>query len=127
MNHKFNKENMVLIDLSKHKSSSFKDLLKDNGFDGKICPNALSKFKADGYLKLWVDSTTFELISFTHKSSRREIQFNIEFISYMKSLKALSIKEKSINYDIDMILDKISIDGIKSLTPNEIDFLNNYK
>lgn len=127
MNHKFNKENMILIDLNKHASSLFPELLEDNGLDGKICPNALTKFKSNGYIKLWVDPLTFELIAFTHENNKREIQFNLEFISHMKGLKSLSIKEKKINYDMDHILDKISIEGIESLTVNELEFLNSFK
>jgi len=127
MNHKFNKESMILIDLSKHKSSLFIELLKDHNLDGKVCPEALVKFKNNGYIKLWIDSVTFELIAFTHENSKREIQFNIDFISQMKLMKSISIKDKEIKYDIDNILDKISLAGMDSLTTNELKFLNSLK
>jgi hypothetical protein len=126
MDNKFS-NNIILIDLSKQKSDLFKDLLKDNNLSGKICPDTLSKFKSDGYIKLWIDSKTYDIIAFTTKQNKKDIQFSLIFKSYMRSIKHLKIKEKDICQNIDSILDKISLSGMGSLTPSELKFLKGLK
>lgn len=124
---KFNPENIILISLEKLKKTNCEKLLKDNGYDGKICPIALDKLKSSGYLKLWLDSKTFEVMAFTHESNKREVQFNIDYITHFKRLKPISMKKKTNNYDIDQILDKISVNGLQSLNTKELNFLKSLK
>jgi hypothetical protein len=122
-------QNIIVIDLNKHNSSSFEKLLMVNDLDGKINPDVLIKLKDSGYSKLWVDSKSYEILCYCHSDNKRTIVFQTDFIDHLKTIPSLSFKEEvideSITYNIDDLLDKITTSGIKSLSKNELNFLNN--
>lgn len=118
--------NVILIDLTGIKNTMFKDLLEDNGLGDSISPEMLLAFKKDGYNKLWVDKQTLEIIAYIFNGSK-EITINERYVSFLKKIKPISLKKESNevveNYTVDSILDKISINGMESLSKKELNFL----
>jgi hypothetical protein len=101
-------------------------MLDDNGLTNRISPEALMKFKKSDYQKIWVDPKTYNVIAYTILPNKRVINFNIEYINFLTNMKSISTKPKLVikTFDMDSILDKISIKGIDALSKDELSFLN---
>jgi len=118
---------IILIDLTLN--NDFEKIIIDNNLSNLIKPEALQSFKNGGYLKIWVDIKSIEVVAFTSIHKKGMI-INNDFMTYLKEMRPLKegkeIKKESVfNSDltIDTILDKISASGIKSLTKEEYSFL----
>lgn len=113
--------NILSIHLTKFNSVSEIDkALSDNNITN-FCAKKLFEHKEKGYLKVFFDLTTQNIIAYTHKDDKKKIQLQTEFKDYLKNLKSISTKKKDLS--LDNILDKISESGIDSLTKSEKSFL----
>lgn len=115
---------IILIDLSL--VQDFFRVIEDNKLSGKVSVEALKNFKENGYLKIWIDPKTIEVIAFT-SSKKSGLIINNDFIKYLKEMEPLReflVKDIVISdFSIDQILDKISERGVGSLTPDELNYL----
>ena len=61
------------------------------------------------------------------ESNRKMIQVSEDFISHLRTMDSITIKNPKIKYklSVDSILDKISELGVESLTEKEKEFLKN--
>lgn len=121
---------IIVIDLTL--GNNFQRVVEDNDLSGKVSPEALASFKKNGYLKIWIDPQSVEVIAYT-SSKKSGLIINNDFVSYLKDMPTIrekemvSINEPTLNdigvLTIDKILDKISESGMKSLTKVELKFL----
>jgi hypothetical protein len=81
----------------------------------------------DGFTKIFIDKNTYKLIGYCHESNRKMIQISEDFISHLRKMDSITIKNPKIKYklSVDSILDKISELGVESLTEKEKEFLKN--
>ena len=113
--------NIILVDLKKHNQARLKEMAKFFDWNEDV----LIKFKVNGIHKIWVDLETQDVISYTMKNSE-ELQFGHKFLDQLKSLKPIDWNQLiEINtLSLDKILDKISANGIESLTDIEKAYLD---
>lgn len=117
--------NIISIHLTKFNSASeIEKVLIDNNIT-KFCANKLFEHKEKGYLKVFFDKTTQNIIAYTHKDNKKKIQLQDEFTDFLKNLKSIDYSREIGDLSIDIILDKISLKGINSLTKREKMFLEN--
>ena len=104
--------------------ADFEKIRDDNGIpEEKIDGKRLMALKKDCDF-LFYDTNTYCIVAFIHKGEK-EIKFVEELTDYFMSLPSLSFK-KEVDFselEIDAILDKISANGMASLTKKEKAFL----
>lgn len=116
--------NIISIHLRRFKNvEDFQNLCDDNNLDN-IDPESLFNLKENGYIKVFLDSNTHQVIALTHIEDKKLIQISEEFIIHMKNMPSITTKSKTI-LSIDSILDKINLKGLESLTSREREFLKN--
>lgn len=107
--------------------ADFEKIRDDNGIpEEKIDGKRLMTLKKDCDF-LFYDTNTYCIVAFIHKGEK-EIKFVKELTDYFMSLTSLSFK-KEVDFselEIDVILDKISANGMKSLTKREKAFLESH-
>ena len=118
--------NILTIHLTRFRSlKDFERLVQSNGYTfDSMNPQKLFDLKKEGFLKIFVDKNTFEVIASTHKSDRNLIKLNLNFENFLKNDKSIDFVN-NINLSLDDILDKISDAGIDSLNKFEKSFLEN--
>jgi len=125
----FNPKNIICIHLTRFSSAQeFEKMLRDNGISNYVESKVLMDLKRDGYLKIWLDNSKYETIAWTKSPNKKEVYFSQNYSSFLKDMKSLSfihVEQSTSNYNIDNILDKISVYGISSLTVSEKEFLDN--
>jgi hypothetical protein len=125
----FNPKNIICIHLTRFNSAQeFEKMLRDNGISNYVESKVLMDLKRDGFLKIWLDSSKYETIAWTKSPNKKEVCFSQNYSSFLKDMKSLSfihVEQSTSNYNIDNILDKISVYGINSLTVSEKQFLDN--
>lgn len=120
-----NYDNIISIHLTKFNSvSEIGKVLTDNNITN-FCAQKLFEHKEKGYLKVFFDKTTQRVIAYTHKDNKKKIQLQDEFTDFLKNLKSIDYTREVDELSIDIILDKISLTGIDSLTKREKIFLEN--
>ena len=118
-----NYKNIISIHLTKFNSvDEFQKLIDDNKLVN-IDAEKLFEHKQKGYLKGFLDKETHRIIAYTHKNDKKKIQFQDEFLDFLKNLKSIDTQKEEVELSIDMILDKISANGIDSLSKKEKTFL----
>jgi hypothetical protein len=102
-------------------------------------PNLLWNYKLEGYLKVWLDINSYDLIFWTQKGDRKgTICINASYLLHLKNMKSVCYDRKP-NFKLssesnielnqallDIILDKILTQGVESLTNKEREFLEKY-
>ncbi len=112
---------LICISLKKLKSiDDVKSLLKNNDLDD-LYPKEIMEFKNDGYLKLFLDKETHNLVAFTHSDDKKFIQFTDEWLKFIRHVETLELPQKNIS--VDDVLDKINKSGMDSLTKEEFRLL----
>lgn len=123
---------IILIDLSL--KSDFEKIIENNELSGHISPESLISFKKDGYLRVWVDRKSIEIVAYT-TTKKSGLVINNNFFKYLNDMTPIKEDVEKVDVDktqfidvddylsVDMILDKISDKGIKSLTKDELEFL----
>jgi hypothetical protein len=117
-------ENIICIELTKYNNQKLlevSDILKLNY-------EALLKCKKIGDDKIWI-SPDGKLIAYTTKKNKSEIIFTDEHKNIFLKIKPLEKENKKelnieLEYDIDLILEKITSCGFNSLTKGEKEFLD---
>jgi len=111
----------VKLDLRMCKSLEDCRILRD---DNDIPQDLISEEKLFSYKDVidvfFYDKLTFNIIAIISSDSEK-IQFTDDFVNYMFDLKPLQFKRRKL--DLDEILDKINLMGIKSLNQQEKRFL----
>lgn len=116
--------NIISIHLRRFKSiEDFQNLCDENNLDN-IDAESLYNLMTNGYIKVFLDANSHEVIGLTHTENKRLLQISEEFIVHMKNMPSISLKPKTV-LTIDSILDKINSKGLDSLTKREKEFLNN--
>jgi hypothetical protein len=120
-----NYNNIISLHLTKFNSTSeLEKVLVDNNITN-FCAKKLFEHKEKGYLKVFFDKTTQNVVAYTHKDNKKKIQLQDEFTDFLKNLKSIDYNREVGELSIDIILDKISLTGIDSLTKREKLFLEN--
>lgn len=110
--------NLICISLKKVKTiEDVKTLLKSNDLDD-LYAREIMDFKEDGYLKLYLDRVTHNLVAFTHSDDKKFIEFTDEWLKFMRHIEPIELPSKELT--IDDILDKINKSGMESLTKEEL-------
>lgn len=114
--------NLILIDLRNLNHAKLKELATH--FDWS--EDVLVMFKNNDIAKIWVDSLTKDVVAYTMKKNP-QIQIGHEFMEKLDSMSTFTLPKKIKNSDLnlDSILDKISKFGIKSLSLEEKEYLDN--
>lgn len=114
--------NLILIDLRNLNHVKLKELAKHFDWNEDV----LFMFKENDIAKIWVDTQTKDVVAYTMKKNP-QIQIGHEFSEKLNSMDVFSLpkKVKSLNLNMDSILDKISKFGIKSLSIEEKEYLDN--
>jgi|LauGreDrversion4_2_1035121.scaffolds.fasta_scaffold540450_2 hypothetical protein len=113
-------ENIICIELTKHNQKKLTDI----SIDLKLKSLDLIKLKELGADKIWFNSENEDLISFTVTAGGKdEVFFSEGYKRFFLEIKPFEIPKKS--KSVDSILEKITKYGIKSLTKEEKDFLDN--
>lgn len=120
-----NYNNILSLHLTKFQSvSEIEKALSDNNITN-FCANKLFEHKENGYLKVFFDKTTQRIIAYTHRDNKKKIQLQDEFTDFLKNLKSIDSKKEVSELSLDIVLDKISLTGINSLSKREKIFLEN--
>jgi len=121
-----NFNNVFVIHLTRFNTlEEFEKVLKFNGIEG-VNANKLVEHKNNGYLKIFFDRKTSNPIAFTHNSDKKKIHFQENYLDFLKNMPSLTYEsDYKKNLDVDTILEKISAQGIGSLSKFEKDFLDN--
>lgn len=124
----FNTKNIICIHLTRFSSAQeFEKMLSDNGISNYVESKVLMDLKRDGYLKIWLDNSKYETIAWTKSPNKKEVCFSQNYSSFLKDMKSLSFihnTQSTSDFNIDNILDKISVYGIESLSLIEKEFLD---
>lgn len=139
-----NIKNVICIDLRPLSGKSLKRVAESLN----ISFSQLDGFKKSGIIKVWTEADSEFYIAFQKKGediriqkeycpmSKRETKqlSNITPITYQSTKTKVnvssftkSVVDKKVILDLDVILDKISSNGIDSLTKEELNFLKNIK
>jgi hypothetical protein len=112
-------------------------------------PNIIWGSKMEGRLKIWVDKDSYNIIFWTQKGDRKgticmssqylNLINNMKSVTYDKKVKVSQVTENQVQTNVknvssselnqsilNIILDKISSNGIESLNDKEKDFLGRY-
>ena len=120
-----NYDNILSIHLTKFNTiEELEKVLNDNNIQS-LCAKKLFEHKEKGYLKVFLDKTSQNVIAYTHKNDKKKIHLQDEFTNFLKNMKSISFTKEVEDLSIDIILDKISSKGIDSLTKREKLFLEN--
>lgn len=121
-----NFNNVFVIHLTRFNTlEDFQKVLKFNDVEG-IDANKLFEYKKNGYLKIFFDRKNSNPIAFTHNSDKKKIHFQENYLDFLKNMPSLAYEsDYKKNLDVDTILEKISAQGIDSLSKFEKDFLDN--
>lgn len=121
-----NFNNVFVIHLTRFNTlEDFEKVLKFNGIEN-VDANKLVDHKKNGYLKIFFDRKTSNPIAFTHNSDKKKIHFQENYLDFLKNMPSLSYEsDYKKNLDVDTILEKISAQGINSLTKVEKEYLDN--
>lgn len=115
--------NLISLHLNKYNSvEELARVLKDNDLN-YLDPVKVFQDKESGFTKIFFDRESGKIIGWVHKSDKRHIFFDEDFVFYLKNLKSITPKESSKPLSLDEILDKINEKGIDSLTQSEKIFL----
>lgn len=117
-------ENIILIEPNRFSSEDIDILLSDL----KISKSS-SKIKSNKISKVWIWKDTGEIICWKEKGNPNikydKIDLNIENIETFRLND--EIKKQNDTLEVDIILDKISKNGIESLTKKEKEFLQSHR
>jgi len=119
--------NIICIHLRRFKTQEdLENLFQQHGLDTIDSETCFSLMR-DGFTKIFIDKNTYKLIGYCHESNRKMIQISEDFISHLRKMDSITIKNPKIKYklSVDSILDKISELGVESLTEKEKEFLKN--
>jgi hypothetical protein len=112
--------NLILINLKEHNHNKLKEISKN--FDWNT--EALLSFKDNNIIKIWVDLDTKDVVAYqTNKDSN--LYLGDDFIEKLSSMKSFQLPKKPKVFNLDSILEKISIKGINSLNSDEKNYLDN--
>jgi hypothetical protein len=104
-------------------------------------PNILWNYKIEGYLKVWLDCNSYDLVFWTQKGEKKgTICINVSYLLHLKNMKSVCYdrkphfkldSESKSNQELnqallDIILDKILNQGVESLNSKEREFLEKY-
>ena len=115
--------NFIRIDLSKINSiEEAKKLLSDNNIsESEVKPEKLFQVK-ELHQTLFFDPITLYLVAYI-KKGEKNIAFVPEFTDFLNEVKPISFLKEDKVLTLDVILEKISKKGIKSLNKRELIFL----
>jgi glyceraldehyde-3-phosphate dehydrogenase/erythrose-4-phosphate dehydrogenase len=112
---------LICISLKKLRSiDDVKSLLKNNDLDD-LYPKEIMEFKEEGYLKLYLDKKTHNLVALVHSDDKKFIEFTDEWIKFLRHIEPLELPKKDMT--VDEVLEKINKCGMKSLTKQELNVL----
>lgn len=120
-------KNCVVIDLTQFNYQNLGRALEAANLSN-INVEFLASSKKDGFAKLFIDKETANILAFTTKESRNDIMLTSTFADALQSMACVKIVKKiDISTEkFDMILEKISKNGISSLSKKERDYLDTY-
>ncbi len=113
-------ENIIMIEPNRFTKSQYESIENQLG----LPKNTISDLKSKNITKAWIWEKSGKVIFFREKNNTHikhdKIKFNLNNI---KTFKLNKISEEPI-LEINSILDKISKEGINSLTNSELEFLD---
>ncbi len=114
--------NLILISLKEHNHKKLKEISEN--FDWNT--DALLAFKDNNIAKSWVDLDTKDVVAYQINKDPN-LYLGDDFIDKLSSMKSFQFQKKPTNlvFNLDTILEKISSDGINSLTVEEKNYLDN--
>jgi len=112
--------NIILIDLTEHNHKKLRDMAES--FEWNVA--ALLLFKDNDIVKIWVELDTKDVIAYQIKKDPN-LYLGDDFSEQLSSMKSFQFQKKPTNlvFNLDTILEKISSDGINSLTVEEKNYL----
>lgn len=114
-------DSLICINLKSIKSiNDIKDIFKHYQIDD-LYPKEIMEFKEEGYLKLYLDKKTHNLVALVHSDDKKFIEFTDEWFKFMRHIGSLKVPEKEVT--VDEVLDKINKYGMESLTKKELKVL----
>lgn len=115
-------KNIILINLENYTNKDLKDLASIG-----LSSESFISDKEKGFKKLWINTDSEDIVAFTKRNDK--IQTTKSFANSLSLINEFKIGEikTEIILDLDVILDKISNYGIKSLVKEEKDFLDSLK
>ena len=117
-----NMKNITCIDLTKFNKEKLVEVAKIF----KVNVNVLLDNKVNGYAKLFIlrEGKTGIIIAYTTKEDK-EITYTNAFTKVLSRMDSVEIVKEPVQFDVDVILEKISKWGMDSLKSDEKDFLDN--
>lgn len=145
----YNTDNLLCFHLNLFNTFEQVDKMIEDRNLKNFDPNIIWGSKMEGRLKIWVDKDSYNIIFWTQKGDRKgticmssqylSLINNMKSITYDKKIKTPKFEENQtqsnkksfsspeLNQSIlNIILDKISSNGIESLNDKEKDFLSKF-
>jgi len=116
------KSTIVCIDLRMFNHIKLKEVCEIN----KIDFDSISLNKKNGFAKIWIDLSNQLIIAYTLKKDPT-VRYTEIYSNLLNSVTPFSIAKTPKQFDVDVILEKITKHGIESLKSDEKQFLDNLK
>ena len=85
---------LICINLKSIKSiDDIKDIFKHHQIDD-LYPKEIMEFKEEGYLKLYLDKKTHNLVALVHSDDKKFIEFTDEWLKFMRHIEPLEVPER---------------------------------
>ena len=83
--------NIICIHLKRFNSlEDITNLITDNNFLD-LNPKKIYDSKKSGYLKLYFDKNTLELVAYTHIDNKKKIEFTENYLKYLSNMNSISL------------------------------------